>query len=332
MTPLFLSQVVYIKNAKRWGEAAVEVCEELGLEGVDPSDCRLLRLRPLTRLEPYKHAHGSVPQLFPEGPEVLVGEVQDLGGAMVQVDIKPHGTGWKAAPPVAADGLSHVHFSDVDGGLDVKNHFTVPKGTPFEAVRERIGLTLQIPQDLCVRVMCPVQSVELSGLGVSALCADDVAYSARGVRSAVAALAAASEPISYKAIEEFITARAGVLPVYAGPAAPDYSVAYGSSHVTSRYSERYNLTVYNLANKRVSIYRKSQRYDAWLRRNVTSSFIEKSLSPNNALGTPEYHTILAYAGAEYEICDFSSGFSYKYTVGEAKEQAVFVVGDVAVVD
>jgi hypothetical protein len=160
-------RVVWIKGKKPWEEAVAQVCSEMGVEAAR-ENVRLLRLDPLQTLPRYRDMHGSVPQLLPQRGDTPMSEM-GLEGKVLQVEIKPVGAPWKEAPPVAGDGVAHIHFSDVGGGLDMKNHLPVPKGTSFADVRARIGEYLRIPDDQEVTCVSPTDNLALSGLALDVI-------------------------------------------------------------------------------------------------------------------------------------------------------------------
>jgi hypothetical protein len=140
-------KVVWVKQMHTWAQALHQVHEELGLE-LALENIRLNRLESLQPLDDLLgETSGSTPVLFDCDGYTLVKDVPGLPGAICQVDAKSPGAQWGAAPPMAATGTAHIHYGDIDAGLDITRSLVCELGVPLKTVAAQIADILDVPEN-----------------------------------------------------------------------------------------------------------------------------------------------------------------------------------------
>ena len=301
-------KVVWVKNDKTWAAAMDQIREELGLE-IAVNNLRLNRLEPISEVDNLRQTSGSKPALLDCGPDTLVSEVPNLQGSICSVEVKGDGQGWaEEAPPMAATGVAHIHFSDVDGQLDVKRHLALEQGVPLAEVMEQISQVLQVPEN---------EALQLKN-----------AHDQR-----VSGLALRSEAGAYRQLDEQWMREAALAAV--GDGGEQAFVGRLGELELNAYAQ-YNNDVWfvNFSAQPIRIAVQKQEWSSTMYQNITVTRTLETLAAKASDAAPATFTARkARRGDTYELSCFSVGFhEFHHVTDDGKHNIVIVTDKIQVVD
>ena len=301
-------KVVWVKNDKTWAAAMDQIREELGLEN-PVHNLRLNRLEPISEVNNLRQTSGSKPALLGCDSGTLVSEVPNLQGSICSVEVKADGVGWSAeAPPMAATGVAHIHFSDVDGQLDVKRHLALEQGVLLKDAMEQISQVLQVPENEALHLFNSHEE-RVSGLAMRCEVGAYLRMNEQWIREAALAT------VGDGGEQAFV----GLL---------------GELELDTYTSYNNDVWFVNFSALPIRVAVQKLEWSSTMYRNITVTRTLATLAAKASDAAPATFTARkATRGDTYELSCFSVGFQDQYHITEdAKHNIVIVTDKVPIVD